>query len=335
MTQERLEQLLRAVEGASSILILPHNDPDPDAIASAVALCYLLVEKLGIESRIAYRGIMGRAENKALVRYLDHPLQRLTGADLNQSSAIALVDTQPGTGNNPLPTKSLAAIVLDHHPWREATANAIFADVRPEVGSTSTILNEYLRAADIEPSRTLATALFYGIKTDTLGLVRGASPADVAAYFYLQSLVDVEALVAIERAQVPIEYFQRLDAVLHSAQVHDSVVTSFVGPMGRPDLAAEMADLLLRLNGMQWAICIGIHRNVLILSVRTQGGKPGAGQLAQAIVGEQGTAGGHGTMAGGQVPLRGADPEQLAQELVRRALQRLRVPAEDAGEPLL
>ena len=181
----------------------------------------------------------------------------------------------------------------------------------------------------------LATALFYGIKTDTLGLVRGASPADVAAYFYLQPLVDVEALVAIERAQVPVEYFQRLDAALHSAQVYGNVVTSFVGPMRRPDLAAEMADLLLRLRGMQWAICIGSYKNELVLSIRTRSGRPGAGQLAQAIVGEQGTAGGHGTMAGGQVPLRGADPEQLARELVQRALQRLSVSAEDAGEPLV
>jgi nanoRNase/pAp phosphatase (c-di-AMP/oligoRNAs hydrolase) len=335
MTQEPLEQLLQAVGGANDILILPHNDPDPDAIASAVALRYLLVEKLGVKSRIAYRGIIGRAENKALVRYLEHPLQRLTGADLQQASAIALVDTQPGAGNNPLSTVPVAAIVLDHHPWRQATANAIFADVRPEAGSTSTILNEYLQAAQIELSRPLATALFYGIKTDTLGLVRGASPADVAAYFYLQPLVDVEALIEIERAQVPIEYFHRLDAALHSAQVYGDVVTSFVGPMRRPDLAAEMADLLLRLRGMQWAICTGIYKEELVLSIRTLSRRPGAGQLAQAIVGEQGTAGGHGTMGGGQVPLRGADPEQLARELVRRALQRLGEAEGDAGTPLV
>ena len=341
MTPERLEQLLRAIEGASSILILPHNDPDPDAIASAVALRYLLLEKLGIESRIAYRGIIGRAENKALVRYLDHPLQRLAAADLHQADATALVDTQPGAGNNPLPSKTSVALVLDHHPLRDATVTAVFADVRPELGSTSSIMLEYLQAAEFGLPRPLATALFYGIKTDTLGLVRGASPADVAAYFYLQPLVDVEALVAIESAQLPIEYFQRLDAALHSAQVYGNVVTSFVGPMRRPDLAAEMADLLLRLRGMRWAICIGIYRNELILSIRTDSsirtgiGKPGAGQLAQAIVGEQGTAGGHGTMAGGQVPLRGADPEQLAHELVRRALQRLSISAEDAREPLV
>ena len=335
MTQEQLEQLLQAVQGASRVLILPHNDPDPDAIASAVALGRLLVEKAGLESQIAYRGIIGRAENKALVRYLDYPLQRLTGAHLARYNTIALVDTQPGTGNNPLPATCPPAIVLDHHPWRDATAGTTFADVRPDVGSTSTILIDYLRAAEIELAPPLATALFYGIKTDTLGLVRGAGPADVAAYFALQPLVDVEALVTIERAQVPEEYFQSLDAALHSAYIYGHVVTSFIGQMRRPDLAAEMADLFLRLRGVQWAICIGVYRHELILSIRTRSGKSGAGQLARAIVGEQGTAGGHGSMAGGQLPLLGANPESLADELVGRALVRLGVPRESEARSLL
>lgn len=103
IVQERLDLLFRAVGGAGSVLILPHNDPDPDAIASAVALCYLLAERLGMEGYIVYKGVIGRAENKALVRYLGYPLQRLTGPDLHQSAPVALVDTQPSAGNNALP----------------------------------------------------------------------------------------------------------------------------------------------------------------------------------------------------------------------------------------
>jgi nanoRNase/pAp phosphatase (c-di-AMP/oligoRNAs hydrolase) len=333
MSEPGVQQLFKAVEGEHSVLILPHNDPDPDAIASAVALRHLLAEVLSVDGYIAYKGIIGRAENKALERYLDHPMRRLAGADLGPSRPIALVDTQPGAGNNALSPRSSAAIVLDHHPLREATATAEFADVRPDVGSTSTILTEYLQAVHIEPPRPLATALFYGIKTDTLGLVRGTSAADVAAYVYLQPLVDLEALVDIERAQVPIDYFQRLDAVLHSATIYGDVVISFVGPMRRPDLAAEMADLLLRLRGMQWAICIGVYESRLILSIRTRSQRPGAGRLVQAIIGEQGTAGGHGFMAGGHVPLHGADPEEYAFQLGQRALQHLGV-SDRTGKPL-
>jgi nanoRNase/pAp phosphatase (c-di-AMP/oligoRNAs hydrolase) len=334
VVQERLERLFAAVDGANRALILPHNDPDPDAIASAIALRHLLAERLGTEGHIAYKGIIGRAENRALVRYLGYPLQRLTGSDLRQSAPVALVDTQPGAGNNALPPTYTAAIVIDHHPWRQATAAAHFADVRSDVGATSTILMEYLQAADIEPPPPLATALFYGIKTDTMGLGRGASQADVAAYFYLQPRIDIGALVEIERAQVSADYFQKLDTALHETRVYDSVVISYMGLMHRPDMAAEMADLLLRLEGTQWVICIGAYKGDLILAVRTRNPRGGAGNLAQEIVGDQGTAGGHGTMAGGQIALRSQEPDQMARQLSQRALEYLKVTPDMAGKPL-
>jgi nanoRNase/pAp phosphatase (c-di-AMP/oligoRNAs hydrolase) len=158
---ERLDRLLRAVEEAHSVLILPHNDPDPDAIASAVALRHLLAQKLGVKSQIAYEGMIGRAENRALVRFLGRPLRRLAASDLpvqagtpgKQATAVALVDTQPGTGHNPLPPDWPVTVVIDHHPWQEASHAAAFCDVRPNIGATSTILTAYLQAAGIDPPR--------------------------------------------------------------------------------------------------------------------------------------------------------------------------------------
>jgi nanoRNase/pAp phosphatase (c-di-AMP/oligoRNAs hydrolase) len=245
-----------------------------------------------------------------------------------------MVDTEPGAGNNALPATLVPTVVLDHHPRRGETNAAGFAEVRPETGSTSTILTEYLQAAGLEPPQ-LATALFYGIKIDTLGLVRGAGPADVAAYFYLQSKVDVQALVEIERAQVPVEYFQKLDAALHAARVHQDVLISYVGPVRHPDLAAEMADLLLRLKGTQWVISMGVYQGQLILAVRTRSRRTGAGELVRTVVGNQGTAGGHGMMAGGNIPLRGQNPEQVALQLGERALRYLKVAPETPGRPLM
>ena len=332
--EKRLELLLNAVGNADHILILPHNDPDPDAIASAVALQYLLREILQVKGSIAYKGIIGRAENKALVRHLGYPLRSLTDSDLSQSMPVALVDTQPSTGNHALPRLTPATIVIDHHPWREASQAANFVDDRPEVGATSTMLTEYLQAAGIEPAAPLATALFYGIKTDTMGLGRGISPTDVAAYFYLQTRVDVEALVQIERAQVPAEYFKSFDAALRAARVYDGAVISYVGAMAYPDLAAEMADLLLRLKGTRWVICIGAHKGNLVLAVRTRKQR-GAGQLVREIVGNQGSAGGHSNMAGGYIPLDGQDPEELALQLRQQALQYLEVPPGTAGKSLI
>jgi nanoRNase/pAp phosphatase (c-di-AMP/oligoRNAs hydrolase) len=335
MTQELVGRLLDAVTGARRVLILPHNDPDPDAIASALALRYLLEQRLDIVASITYSGIIGRAENKALVHYLGRPLKQLSKADWKLVSHVALVDSQPGAGNNPLPAGQRPAIVLDHHVWREQTTLAIFHDVRPDAGSTSTILTEYLQAVGLEPPEPLATALFYGIKTDTMGLARGAGLADVAAYYYLQPLVDIDALIEIERAQVPAGYFKSFVTAFRAARVHGSFVLSYLGPMGYPDLAAEIADQLLRLEGIQWVLCMGVYNDNLNLAARTRSRKGGAGQFVRAIVGDLGIAGGHGSMAGGQVPLQGADPEELARSLSQLALRYLKIGPNTPGQPLI
>lgn len=334
MSQQHLDRLLAAVGDARQILILPHNDPDPDAIASALALRYILAEKLGVVSEIAYRGIVGRAENRALVRYLGYPLNRLISAQLRSDVPIALVDTQPGVGNNALPPELLPTMVIDHHVLREASAEVAFADVRPEVGATSTILTQYVRAADLELPLPLATALFYGVKTDTMGLGRAASAADTAAYVYLLQRMDPEALGQIEHAQVPAAYFRSMVTALRSAQVYGQVVISHMGQMDYPDMAAEMADLLLRLEGAHWIICTGQHQGSLILAVRTRSRRRNAGQLVRDIVGSLGTAGGHGTMAGGQIMLQGEDAQRMTAQLTRRALQWLGVSEETQAKPL-
>lgn len=330
-----LERLISTAQGAKRLLILPHSDPDPDAIASAVALQYLLKQKADLSSQILYHGLIGRAENKALVRLLDHPMVKLSSTHFQEPVSVALVDTQPRTGNNALPRNMQPTIVIDHHPILGEKIEAPFADMRPDYGATSTILAEYLQMAEIEPSPRLATALFYGIKTDTMSLGRGAKPPDVAAYFYLQQRIDVEMLVQIEQAQVPADYFRSLVRALQSTCIYDRVITSYIGQMSYPDLAAELADLLLRLQEVRWVICIGLYQDSLILAIRTRTQHRGAGKLARQVVAERGSAGGHGALAGGQIPLRGEDPQQLAHEVVQRALQILEIDANIEGAPLL
>ncbi|MBN1642623.1 MAG: DHH family phosphoesterase [Anaerolineae bacterium] len=334
MAFDRLGDLLGAVRHSRQLLIIPHNDPDPDAIASAVALRYLLGERAGVESRITYRGVVGRAENKALLDYLEWPLTHLHFAQPCPPLPTALIDTQPGAGNNALPAQCELVVVIDHHPLREETVHAAFRDVRPGIGATSTLLTGYIRAAGIDPPPWLATALFYGIKTDTMGLSRGICELDVDAYFYLQHKIDMEALVQIERARVPPQYFQSLVAALQAAQVYDRVVVSYLGAMHYPGLAAEMADLLLRLDGIEWVICLGTFRDELILSVRNTHDKD-AERVVQGIVRGRGTAGGHGAMAGGQVPLQEGDPDALARDLAQQALACLGLPPDTQGQPLV
>jgi hypothetical protein len=167
-----------------------------------------------------------------------------------------------------------------------------------------------------------------------MGLCRGSSTADAEAFCFLQHHADIEALLKIERAQVPVEYFQSFVVTLQTAQVYGNTILAYLGPMSYPDQAAEMADLLLRVRKIRWVICTGLYRSHLILSIRTYN-KRGAGQLAQFLVGSQGAAGGHGSLAGGWLNLNDEDPKTMAESLGQQALEYLKISSETPGQPLI
>lgn len=330
---KNLDALRTVVTGQPDLQIVTHNDPDPDAIAAALGMQHLLREAWAIEAPIVYEGIIGRAENRALVRYLDSPLMQLPDAWHEHPSI--LVDCQPGAGNNPFPTAAPVLAVIDHHPLLPETAVVPYADVRPELGATASILVEYLRLLAIPVPAQLATALFYGIKSDTVCLARGASDKDLEALLSLQALVDEPALLAIERAQVSLAYFRAFHQALESTEIYGDVLLADIGPMAYPDWAAEMADYFLRLDSIQWVVCLGTYEDTLYLSVRTRDLRGGAGRVARDIIGRDGFAGGHGMAAGGQLPLRGRDRHEVAGTLRERALRRLKVEDGLAPQKLL
>ena len=329
--QMSLAQFLQVVEGFTAVSIVPHNDPDPDAIASAMAVRALL-NHYDIECELFYKGQIGRAENKALIRFLNFPLRPL---DHTLAPPIILVDTQPSLRNNPIPADVPVLAVFDHHPWHEETARIPFFDVRPDYGSASALLVGYLQMAQIVPDALLATALFYGIKTDTRDLSRGASPADVAAYDWLKPLIDFQALKQIEQAQVSADYFRFTLLALRSARLYDYLLFTYIGDMPYPDLAGELADLLMRFEQAKYAVCVGSFQGALYFSVRTTSAKGESGALAQAIAASDGAGGGHATMAGGQLALNGRLAPNLIKKLRQRALDYLQISTAVPGKKLL
>lgn len=335
--QKRWQTLQECLKGYSELLILLHDDPDPDAVASGVALRYLVRERLGMEAEIVHRGVIGRAENRALVEFLKPQMKTLAEDERlprRPNQAVALLDTQPGAGNSPIPADFDVDLVIDHHGDRENDAGR-YRDVRPWIGATSTILTQYLHAAELKPSTMVATALFYGIKTDTKALSRDTSAADISAYFYLLEFVDVDGLVSIENAQVPPGYFRSLTRAMQTACIYDGLVFSYLGESDYPDLTAEVADLLLRLEGVKWVVCMGAYEDQLYLSVRARSDEADAEALAQEIIGERGSAGGRNTLAGGQIPLDGANAEELVSEIKTRALAYLEIPSTVEAKPLV
>ncbi|HUP00458.1 MAG TPA: DHH family phosphoesterase [Gemmatimonadota bacterium] len=332
--QRLLERLLAAVDPNLPVAIYTHDHPDPDSIASASAIEYLLSRKLGIEPIIAYGGMIGRATNRAMVDQLGVRLHPLSQIRHSEYGTHILIDTQPETGNHSLPDDLPIAIAIDHHPLRPETANVTFADVRTEYGATSTILYYYLKAAGLDLPTKLATALLIGIKSDTRGLERETSEADLHAYLEIFPRADLTLLARIESPRIPRRYFEAFHRALEVSVLHDGAIIADVGKVENPDLVAEMADFFIPLERAEYALVMGRHKGRLYLSLRTRDEAHDAGAMISRIVGELGTAGGHGRMAGGQIELRD-DPHEDAQEVRRRFLSALGLDPEDKGDALI
>ncbi len=332
--QDRLDQLRRVV-GIGPVLIVTHDSPDPDALASGKALSILLRQAWDIPSKLVYSGIVARAENQAMLKLLTPEWQFAdTFPGMLGYSALAMLDSQPGAGNNFLPDDIIPQVVIDHHrPLRESLARVPFVDVRPELGATTSMLSNYLEALGIVPDSTLATAMFYGLQTDTMGLARGVSKTDELVYIDLLSKLERNLLVQVEQAGLSRQYFSAISNGLQAARVYDRSVIAYLGPIHRPDLTAELADILIRLETAEAVLCIGRHGENLYLSMRTVPMDKDAGWLVQNIVDSLGSAGGHGSSAGGKLPLAGQDEIQLVSEIERRFLSVLR--ETQAGEPLI
>ena len=254
------DDLRAAFEEAGEVLILSHDNPDPDALASAFVLEVVLRAIVEAEVTVGYAGIIGRAENRAMIHELDLAPVALDGLELAQFDAIALVDTQPGFGNNSLPADALPAAVIDHHPLNKPLRDVAFVDVREEYGVTSTIVAEYAKACGVALSEKLVTALFYALKSETQELGRDSTDADRVVYMELFPDADKEALARIQRARVPRDYFHAFRSAIESAELFGHTVVSDLRRVDSPDLVAEIADFLLRLEGADWACCLGRQR---------------------------------------------------------------------------
>src|SRR5262245_4551943 len=294
----KAERLRQVMAGKERIGILLQDDPDPDALASGLALRALLGRTKASAPLLTF-GSITRPENVAMVHALEIEVGHITPSDLGRFDALAMVDVQPSFCEENLPE---VTAVIDHHPegkgWR-----APFRDVRPSYGATSTILTEYLRAADVKITERLATALFYGIKTDTLHLERGGTRADMEAFAFLYELANHNTLRRIERPELPLDALDALgDALVHRTIIQN-VLFAHLGSVSRPDLIPQFADLCLQVKGIEWSVVSGLTGSELHVSVRNVGYVRAAGEVVHAAFGDVGSAGGHRSAAKAVIPV--------------------------------
>lgn len=321
-----VQGLLDWARGKGRILIVTHDNPDPDSLAAAVALRHLFLVGIGEEAVVAFGGVIGRSENRLLVDALELNLVPIGELDFDRFSLFCMVDTQPGTGNNSFPAERPLHLLIDHHPPRRDYSDIFWVDVRENYGASATILFEYLRAMGTYLGTRLATCLFYAIKSETQDLGREWSKADRDAYLHLLPLANNQILYRLTHPQVESDYFCAFHRAIDNARVFGRVLVFNLYQVENPDLVAELADFLLRKNGVDYVLGLGWYMGDEVISVRTTDRQARLGSVIHDILDGMGTAGGHGMMAGGQI--RHFSEERSAQQelehlLIQRYIERL------------
>ena len=306
----RLQRTLRDVDG--TLGIFTHDNPDPDAIASAVCLQHI-AEAAGTAAEVCYYGDIDHQENRALVNLLGYDLRNLeAGAELDSFAGFALVDHSGAGINSGLPEETPIDIVIDHHPPR-APVEAGFVDLRSEVGATCTLLADHLRTLDIEPGADLATGLLYGLRTDTRDFSREVSTADLEAAAMLVEHADTGALQRIESPSVSGTTLDTVADAVRNRSTDGDVLTTCVGEVSDRDALAQAADRLLELEGISTTLVFGYTDESVFVSARSRNDAVDLGETLREAFGAVGSAGGHADMAGAQLSvgmlLEGSDDE--------------------------
>lgn len=317
-----LEFLSKRKDSLSPLLVLTHDYPDPDALASAFAFYFLAREGYNIYSRIVYGGIIGRTENREMVKILKIPVHQFKALDLKTYNHVALIDTQPMFENNHFPNDRQATIVIDQHQ-SVAEPLAALAIIDTECGATSAILAQALLLQKMTIPERVATGLAYGIITDTLDLYRAKKRETIKTYLDILPFCNMRDLARIQNPSRSRKFFATLKESIINASVREKLIVSHLGFVKNPDLVSQIADFLLTYKGMRWAFCTGRYNERLHISFRIANPNALAANILRDIVKDPKEAGGHDNIAGGSIEVGKGAPESAWKEVEDSLIQGL------------
>jgi len=298
LTRAKVQQYQRYFADADRVLILLHNDPDPDALGSGLALRSLL-RRTKVTAIIGTMQGVTRPENLRMANLLDIHVEQLSPSSLAEFERIATVDVQPHYFPGLLDRVDL---VIDHHP-EQPGYSAVFKDIRADYGSTCTILTEHLRAVDVDISERTATAMLYAIKSDTLFFSRHTNRSDLEAFTYLYPLADAALIRKMEGSEITLDRLKYVVRATECGTMGEQVFSAFVGEATREDFITYTADFFLQLEDVKWTIISGTVGDTLIVSVRNLGYSRNAGEFVKKVFADLGSAGGHRALAKAVVPI--------------------------------
>ncbi len=311
----RLEEFWSVFDKDDTVLVC--INADPDSLACAMAIKRLLRYKVK-NITIAHPNEVTRLNNVAMIERLRIPLEKLGSVKTSDYNKKIIVDSQPD--HLPAFEKLAFDAIIDHHPV-SGEWDAAYVDIRPDYGAASSMLVEYLRAANMKPSVALATALFYGIKVDTGDFEKESRLADGISFRYLfdianRNLVRKFELTDLRRSEL--KYFSiALNELIYSKGKY----YSHIGKVRSPDVLVIIADFLNHVSDIDWVLVSGIYNDKLVVIFRCDGYRKSAGKLATRVFGHLGPAGGHKGAARAEIPLKALELTEY--EINTQTLKRL------------
>ena len=236
--KERLRQFWDIFQKEDDVLVV--INADPDALACAMAVKRLLRYRVK-NITIGYPNEVRRLSNIAMMELLKIQAERLQNLKVNDYTKRVMLDSQPP--HLPIFEKIQCDVVIDHHPVTNSW-KASFVDIRPDYGAASSILVEYLRAANLKPSVHLATALFYAIKVDTHNFEKKARIADAISFRYLFDIANQNLVRKIELSELRISELGYFRTALAEMKVSKRRLYAHVGRVRSPDVLVIIADFL-------------------------------------------------------------------------------------------
>lgn len=299
----RAAALVSALETCNSLAIVCHDNPDPDTLASALALQEIATSSDADVSNIAitYGGSISHQQNRAFVNLLDMDIEPIESVSVDTFDCIAFVDHSKQGVNTSLATELEPSIVVDHHPG--PPVDAAFADVRTDYGATATIFVEYLQELQISISARLATALLFALHRERLDYLREPTIREYEAALAVYGDANLETLERLYGSAFSPGTIDAIGRAIANRKQRGSSMIASVGRTTETDALPQAAEYLLNIEGVDTVLAYGIIGGTIRLSARSLDPRVNMGQLLGTAFGDLGSVGGHNDMAGGWIEL--------------------------------
>lgn len=323
---QKLDTYLKQKTIETRAIITMQTTPDPDSMASALGLQWILDSIYGIQAEIIAKDPISHPQNLTMRNVLDIPIKEKSKYDLSSYDLVCVVDTVPqNTGfendfNN-------FDIVLDHHQFE---LDLPITDIR-SCGSCSSIVWSYLEDFGVdwgtEKGIQVATALMFGVLNDTHDLLsENTNSLDTDAHAHLISKVDRKKLSEILNYSIPSYFYDLRGLAVENKIIQDSMLISSLGTLTRKkrDALPLIADEFMRMEGVETVVVHAIIDDYVVASVRSKNSSINVHDFCQRIFGPK-HAGGKPGAGGAKTPLgflfSSSDSEELKEELCLISIQ--------------